>query len=156
MKNKWQKLSGIAVLALAMVIPAGIRAAAAQIVPGPIDTSQWSSLTNGTMTSVSNAPFRLQQKSDLAGMIDMAVPGGTNATTFYFNLGITNHWTTTYPLSVLVTNLVVGGATNTSPFYLARTNFTGFDSLRCDKVVSAGTNGATAVTGTLLGSQPPD
>ena len=154
--NKKSRIIGAAGLLLAVItLACTLPARAQQIVAGPIDTSQWSGVTNGTMTSVSNAPHRLPQKSDLVGIVDEAVTLGTNYSTYYFNLGVTNHWTTTYPISLTVTGTSGAGTTNSTPFYIARTNFVGFDSIRCDKIVSVVTNGGTASAG-LIGSHPPD
>jgi hypothetical protein len=79
---------------------------------------------------------------------------GTNTQVFYFNLGITNHYTTGYPLSFARTNATAGTVNTVWTAYISRTNFVGFDSLRLDKVVPQNSN--TMTLNALIGSQPPD
>ena len=159
----FKTLIGIAALGLAMITLTA-RADGPITPPTEIElvpTNTLSVASNGTFTATVTAgpnespTIKLSQNADLRLLLlSYAENTGTSNTTYYFNLGQGTNWTTMYPLSATVAQL--GANSNASQtfgtnFYWNLTNFAGFDSLRCDKVVTAQTN---AVHSRLLFGQP--
>ena len=141
MKLTLRSLIGIAALALAMIT---FTAPAQNVVNELAVTNTLATVSNGTFIASSGTSpvIALPSGSDLTLLVDSYADNTNNAaatTTYYFNLGLQGtNWTTGYPLSAAVTD----NGTNLvgTPFYFVRTNFLGFDQIRCDKVVTTQTN----------------